>query len=195
MIMKYKINITKKNIKTIRVSVKSGTLLISAPLNVSNDYIYKFIEDNKKDIYKMIEVEENKLYQNNLNSHIIYLFGEKLIYKEAVKIKNEKELENFYRKNLLNILPEIFNKYNKLTGLYQVEYKVRKMTARWGTCYPSRGLININLYLAKRSLKEIELVVLHELIHLKVQNHGRDFYNEIKKYINDYNEIAIKLNS
>lgn len=191
----YKIEITKKNMKNIRVSVKAGTLLVSAPKYATKKDILKVIENNEKSIDEMIEKEKNKLYQNDLSKNIIYLFGETINIEDAKKINTIDELENFYRKNLLEILPYIFKEYNKITGLYEKEFKIRKMTARWGTCYPERGLINISLYLAKRSVEEIKLVVLHELIHLKIRNHSKDFYSEINKYMKNYKEVSRRLNN
>lgn len=193
--MKYNIEIKKKNIKTIRVSVKSGTLLVSAPKYVKEKDIMNFINKNQAEIDKMIENDRKRLYQNDIENNIIYLFGENINKEDAEKIKSERDLENFYRKELLEILPYLFKKYNDITGLYEKEFKVRKMTARWGTCYPDRKIINLNLALAKRPLIEIESVVLHELVHLKIRNHSKDFYNEIDKYMKDYREITKRLNS
>lgn len=181
--------------KNIRVSVKSGTLLVSAPKYATKEDILKVIESNEDQIEKMLEKDKKKLYQNDFSKNEIYLFGELINLEDAKKIKTIDKLETFYRKNLLEILPYIFKEYNTLTNLYEKEFKVRKMSARWGTCYPERKLININLYLAKRSMEEIKAVVLHEIIHLKVKNHSREFYKEINKYMNNYNEINKKLNS
>lgn len=193
--MKYNIEIKKKNIKNIRVSVKAGTLLVSAPKYVKEEDIYRMIEKNNDKIEKMLELEQNKLYQNSIKDNEIYLFGELINIEDAKKIKNENDLEKFYKEEFLEILPYIFEKYNKKTNLYQKEFKIRKMKARWGTCYPDRGLILLNLYLIKRPIIEIESVVLHELVHLKIRNHSKDFYEELKLYMKDYKEITRRLNS
>lgn len=193
--MKYNIEIKKKNIKSIRVSVKAGTLLVSAPKYVKEEDIYRMIEKNNDKIEKMLELEQNKLYQNSIKDNEIYLFGELINIEDAKKIKNENDLEKFYKKEFLDILPYLFEKYNKKTNLYQKEFKVRKMNARWGTCYPDRGLILLNLYLVKRPVIEIESVVLHELVHLKIRNHSKDFYEELELYMKDYKEITRRLNS
>lgn len=193
--MKYNIEIKKKNIKSIRVSVKAGTLLVSAPKYVKEEDIYRMIEKNNDKIEKMLELEQNKLYQNSIKDNEIYLFGELINIEDAKKIKNENDLEKFYKKEFLDILPYLFEKYNKKTNLYQKEFKIRKMNARWGTCYPDRGLILLNLYLVKRPVIEIESVVLHELVHLKIRNHSKDFYEELELYMKDYKEITRRLNS
>lgn len=80
-----------------------------------------------------------------------------------------------------------------MTGLAPKEYKLRKMKARWGTAYPNKRLIILNIYLAQRPIEEIEAVVLHELIHLKYPNHSKDFYKEIEKYMPNYRDLDKKL--
>ena len=80
-----------------------------------------------------------------------------------------------------------------MTGLTSKSYEIRKMKVRWGTCYPKRGDIKINLYLAARPLDQIEAVVLHELVHLKFFNHDKNFINECKKYMPNYEEIEREL--
>ena len=80
-----------------------------------------------------------------------------------------------------------------MTGLFANSYEIRKMKVRWGTCYPKRGDIKINLYLAERPYEQIEAVVLHELIHLKYFNHDDKFLKECKKYMANYEEIEREL--
>ncbi|EFI41448.1 MULTISPECIES: M48 family metallopeptidase [Peptoniphilus] len=193
--MEYEIIINKKNIKTLRVSATAEALLVSAPENMNREIIMNFIEKNKIQLEEMISLKRNMKYQNDIGNKIIYLFGKRLDEMLVENIDTEEKLELLYKKELLKILPMIFEKYNKLTGLMQREFKIRKMNARWGTCYPDRKLINLNLYLAKRPIDEIESVVLHELVHLKIANHSKKFYTEIKKYMPDYDEIHKKLNS
>lgn len=187
--MDIEIKIIRKNVKHLRVSVDAGTLLVSAPKNMSEKLIFEVIDQNEEELLKLVQNAQNKKYQNDLENGEVYLFGNKIY----TTITSEKNLEEFYRSELYKILPEIFKKYNQLTGLREKEFKVRKMKARWGTCYPTKGLINISLNLAKRSVEEIELVVLHELIHLKHQNHSRDFYIEMQKYMSNYKEIEKRL--
>ncbi|HCU25770.1 MAG TPA: hypothetical protein DF383_12200, partial [Deltaproteobacteria bacterium] len=52
---------------------------------------------------------------------------------------------------------------------------LRKMPKRWGSCNKS-GNILLNLELVKTPLYCIEYVIMHELCHLKVHDHGPAFY-------------------
>lgn len=61
----------------------------------------------------------------------------------------------------------------------------RKMTSRWGSC-SSKGsiLLNSALCFVPRSLAEY--VVVHELVHLRVFNHGPEFKAMMTHYLPDW---------
>lgn len=177
-----KINIDRKNIKNVKIRVEDGVVKISAPKNLSTSHILDIYESNEAIVEKLIEDDKKRSTYKN------HLFGEKL--RENF---SQKEIDDLYRKELSEILFHIFKKYEKLTGLAPKEYKLRKMKARWGTAYPNKRLIILNIYLAQRPIEEIEAVVLHELIHLKYPNHSKDFYKEIEKYMPNYRDLDKKL--
>ena len=171
------IEIYRKKVKNLRIKVEDGIIKVSAPLRTSEREIKRIVENNL-DIIERLKEEDlrKKRYKN-------HLFGEKL------EITSEKELEKIYRSELKKALDEIFEKYEKLTGLSPKSVEIRKMKVRWGTCYPQSGAIKINLYLAERPREEIEAVVLHELVHLKYFYHDKKFKEECKKYMPNYEEI------
>ena len=68
------------------------------------------------------------------------------------------------------------------------------MTTKWGTCNTSTGKIWLNLQLAKKPIECLEYVILHELIHLKVRNHGPEFVTEMNRYMQNWREIRNQLN-
>lgn len=191
--MSVEIKIVRKNIKYIRVSATTETLLVSAPKYLSERDILATVREHEAELLKLIEKERSKKYVNNIGAGEIYLFGELLEPEISKTLTSEVKIEKFYRGKLEEVLKSIFLEFNSITGLVQDEYKIRKMKARWGTCYPTKKLININLFLAKRPIDEIKLVVLHELVHLKHPNHSRDFYREIAKYIENYGEVQRRL--
>ena len=171
------IEIYRKKVKNLRIKVEDGIIKVSAPLRTSEREIKRIVENNLDIIERLKEEDLRKRRYKN------HLFGEKL------EITSEKELEKIYRSELKKALDEIFEKYEKLTGLSPKSVEIRKMKVRWGTCYPQSGAIKINLYLAERPREEIEAVVLHELVHLKYFYHDKKFKEECKKYMPNYEEI------
>lgn len=171
------IEINRKKVKNLRIKVEDGIIKVSAPLRTSEREIKRIVKNNWDTIERLKEEDLRKRRYKN------HLFGEK------IEITSEKELEKIYRAELKKALDEIFEKYEKLTGLSPKSVDIRKMKVRWGTCYPQTGAIKINLYLAERPRDQIEAVVLHELVHLKYFYHDKNFKEECKKYMPNYEEI------
>lgn len=67
------------------------------------------------------------------------------------------------------------------------DLRVRQMRSRWGSLSPA-GKMSLNAYLLFASQECIDYVVLHELCHLRVRNHGREFYHEVARYVPDWND-------
>ena len=68
------------------------------------------------------------------------------------------------------------------------------MTTKWGTCNTTTGKIWLNLQLAKKPIECLEYVILHELVHLRVRNHGSEFVAEMNRYMQNWREIRKQLN-
>jgi len=60
--------------------------------------------------------------------------------------------------------------------------RVQRMTRKWGSC-SSRGTITLASDLADRDRRFQDFVVAHELLHLRVPNHGRLFKALMTAYV------------
>lgn len=63
----------------------------------------------------------------------------------------------------------------RYTGL-----KIRNMKTRWGSCTSKKG-INLNSWLVMLPEHLSDYVILHELVHTKVPNHGKEFWEELDR--------------
>lgn len=59
---------------------------------------------------------------------------------------------------------------------------VRRQRTRWGSC-SARNNINLNQRMAHLPGVLIDYIILHELTHTRVRNHGRQFWEELAKVI------------
>lgn len=73
-------------------------------------------------------------------------------------------------------------------GEAPVTWKLRNMKTQWGNCRAQKRLITFNLQLAKQSDHFREYIVVHELCHLKEQNHGPAFKAQMDRYLPDWRE-------
>lgn len=69
----------------------------------------------------------------------------------------------------------------------------RNMKTRWGSCQPSTGRICINTRLALYPPECLEYVVVHELCHLLVANHGSDFKELMTRVMPDWKDRQRRL--
>lgn len=56
-----------------------------------------------------------------------------------------------------------------------VTWKLRRMRTRWGVCHYAKRRITYAIMLALQPRELVEYVVVHELTHLRVHNHGPAF--------------------
>lgn len=72
-------------------------------------------------------------------------------------------------------VPPLIKAWEPILGVKAGPLAYRNMKSRWGSCQPATGRICINIRLALYPPQCLEYVVVHELCHLLVANHGPDF--------------------
>lgn len=81
---------------------------------------------------------------------------------------------------------------------YGVEYpviKIRRMTSRWGSCQPYKGVITLNSRLIETPLCCIEYVATHEFCHFIHPDHSKAFHALMTKLMPDWKQRRQLLNS
>ena len=75
-------------------------------------------------------------------------------------------------------------KVNKLT--------LRPMKNKWASC-STKGHLNFNTELLELDKELIDYVVVHELLHFSVPNHGKLWKSLMSAHLGDYKKIEEKL--
>ena len=197
------IDVVRKNIRHIhlRVCPPNGSARISAPLRMSLDVIRAFAISRvnwvRKHQQRMRErPQAMPLEYVDGESH--YLWGRpyllqvreadasaKVELRDGVLVLNVRRgtktrkkqslLDEWYRDRLMEALPELTGKWERLTGVKAGRYSARKMKTRWGSCNPRTGDIRLNTELAKKSRECLEYVLVHELVHVLEPSHNHRF--------------------
>lgn len=69
---------------------------------------------------------------------------------------------------------------------------VRPMTNKWASC-STDGNLNFNKELLDIDKDLGDYVIVHELLHFNVPNHGKLWKSLMKAYLGDYEELELRL--
>ena len=108
--------------------------------------------------------------------------------------KKEKLLTEWYRSELIERTDILLPRWEEYTGLRCSAWHPRNMRARWGSCNTRTGEITLNVQLAKHPVECLEYVILHELCHTVVPNHGPEFKALETKYMPEWRQVRNRLN-
>ncbi len=69
--------------------------------------------------------------------------------------------------------------------------RVQRMTRKWGSCSTS-GIVTFAADLVKQKAGFQDFVIAHELLHLRVPNHGKLFKAVMAAHIPDWKKHAVR---
>ena len=210
------ISVIRKPIKGLylRVLPPDGKTCVSAPAFMSDETIRQFtfskldwIKEQRERCMakKALAVKEyvtgeecfvwgkkHKLYVQEAETGCkVSVSEDKLvlqIHRESAKGQREKVVNEWYRSQMKQRMPEILQKCEEMTGIHVKEWRVKYMRTRWGTCNIDKKRIWLNLQLAKLPPECLEYVVIHELTHLLERKHNRRFYGFLYEFCPDFKE-------
>jgi len=200
------IQITSKRMKNISLKITDeGIVKLSTPKYISQKIINEFLISKQNWLRENLsKINTNKYLYLGKNLNIktthsyrktpsIYLENEvDLIIKININLPDktkEKHIDNWYKKELFEISKPFFEKWEKILNVTKSELKFRKMTGKWGYCEFRRKVICLNISLLKKDIEFIEYVVLHELCHLLVPNHSKDFKDLLDLHMPGWRKI------
>jgi predicted metal-dependent hydrolase len=90
----------------------------------------------------------------------------------------EDAIWRLLREEAMNYLPGRVDEMCKQHGFQISGLKIRRMKTRWGSCTPRKS-INLNSWLVMLPEHLSDYVILHELVHTRVPDHGKRFWEEL----------------
>lgn len=196
--------------KTIALQMtQNATLVIKAPLNTSEDSIWKIVNKHKNWICKKkreIESRELRALPKKFTDTEEFLFLGR--YYRLYLVEDQKEAlrfqDNFYlSKNALVRAKDVFIEWYKKTGYEKIaeraywwaqrtglkfsKINITRAQRRWGSC-SKKGTLNFSWRLVMAPLSVIDYVIVHELVHLEEKNHGNLFWRKVEMLIPDYKD-------
>jgi predicted metal-dependent hydrolase len=189
--------------KNIKISVKPDkTVLVSFPFFISGKEVVAFVQKNEEWIklqQRKFESKKNRIeagseVQTKLHT-VAFLNGEKNrvisegnrinvfttnFYSEEVQEYIENILTEIYRHEAKKILPPRLKLLATQHGFQYNKVTIRNNKRNWGSC-SAKNNISLNLQMMKLPDELIDYILLHELVHTKIKNHGPDFWKGLDR--------------
>lgn len=172
---RHEVLVTWKRIKrlNLRIDRNTGEIRSSVPLMVTDEEVRAFLEarevwldkhtDQIARAIKEIDFQDNKASVCELNDR------------------------------LQSLLPDLLSKWTRYWGVTYNRVVIKDVRSYWGLCRPARGEICFNVRLGAKPVECIEYVVAHELLHMLISGHGKDFYSAMDRAMPDWKERRRKL--
>ena len=216
------VEVIRKNIKNMHLAVlpPDGRVRVSAPTQLTDEAITMFVRTKLGWIKKQQEKFQQQPRQSErqyVSGETLYVWGKQYFLqveysykgnaltlsgdKAILTVRNESSpkqrgsfVNEWYRSLLKQEVAKYLPKWEKTTGFYCDSWQSKYMTTKWGTCNPTSKKIWLNIQLAKKPIECLEYVILHELAHLKVHNHGPEFTAILDQYMPYWRDHRRRLN-
>lgn len=192
-----------KRSKNIKISVKPDkSVLVSFPYFVSNYEVATFVQKNVDWIRRQqhkFERSKNRIdegHEIKTKLHtVLFLKGEKNkvehkgevikvfvcdFSSELAQIFIEKVVTEIYRYEARRILPERLRELALIHNFSVCKITIRNNRRNWGSC-SSKNNISLNLQMMKLPDELIDYILLHELVHTEIKNHGPKFWEKLNQ--------------
>ncbi len=215
--------VIKHKVKYLRLSVSNldGSVKVSSPLRTSNRVIEEFVESRISWIKKHQKKFQAKIVLPvpKYESGEIHYFAGKP-YKLEIRIEEKKPsiyldkdilvlstrpdsslekrketMNEWYRTYLKQQIPLLIKKWAYIIGETPLDWGVKNMKTRWGSCNTRDKRIWLSLKLAEKSEPCLEYVAVHEMVHLLERGHGKAFKDHMDRVLPEWKELRDKLNS
>jgi predicted metal-dependent hydrolase len=159
--------VIRRRVKYSRVEFKHDRLRVIVPRGVDP---LRVLEDNREII---------------LTKHIRLM--------NQIETARRIPMTEWTEEEFLDLVNHYVEKYSRQLNVKTKNIKFRKMRRRWGSCR-NDGVITLNIYLIFVPEHLVGYIIYHELAHLIVQGHGKDFKAVINREFPNYRKLDEELN-
>ncbi len=193
---------------------KDGRLIVRSPHQIPRNQIISFVQSKENWIKKkqeLVKAQYKDIPERNYVTGEQFLFLGENYALELVKsqekpliLKDKFYLAEKFQGNGKHIFEDWYKKQARQEIIYLVKLNSRKdrfsytkvritsAKTRWGSC-GSKGTLNFSWRLVMAPRDVISYVVIHELVHLKIKNHSRTYWEEVKRLMPGYKHFQMWL--
>jgi predicted metal-dependent hydrolase len=195
--------------KTIAIILEpDGKITVRAPLRLSRVAIEQMVAEKADWVHRRQEQLQKTWRQvephTYRNGEIFYYLGdahpleivdrakpilalEAAGFRMARSAQNQapKIFETWFRREARRYITGRVEALAKAHGCSVKSLRITGAQTRWGSC-GSNGTLNFTWRLIMAPKDAIDYVIIHELVHLEIRNHSRQFWEKVKEWDPDY---------
>lgn len=203
--------------RTISIQVRpDGRVIVRAPLRTAEKVVRAFVESKAAWVaQKKAEAAQHtpvvakqfrdgerfpllgreiRLRVVSQQRKALSLVGDEFILSQKALPKAAQTFEKWYKAYALEILTERVKGYAVRYQFVPGRIRISSARTRWGSC-SSSGTLSFTWRLVMAPLEVVDYVVIHELVHLKVKNHSKTFWDHVAALMPDYKRHVAWLKS
>ena len=208
------LSLVRKDIKNVHLTVRppDGKIRIAAPLRMERRVISSFAITKLPWIrrqQKKLQKQEREEAREFLNRESHYVWGRRYLLEvsevdapvsisagttklhfqhrqHASQAQKQAAFDQWHRQLVREKATELIAIWERKLGVQAGKLFIQKMKTKWGSCNPQSGAIRLNSELAKKPLRCLEYVIVHELAHLIEPNHGPKFVQTLDRHLPDW---------
>jgi len=115
-----------------------------------------------------------------------------LIESDELQTRLKLMIEHVLRFDARKYLPGRISELAKNLGYTYQKVTIKNNKTNWGSCSGLKN-INLNLHLMRLNDRLIDYVIVHELVHTVIPNHGPHFKTKMKSHFPDMGELDKEL--
>ncbi|MDD3877845.1 MAG: SprT family zinc-dependent metalloprotease [Bacteroidales bacterium] len=215
--------VVRKDIKNMHLAVypPTGRVRIAVPLSVNDEAVKLFaiskiawIRKHQRNFVtqdrmppRQYKQRESHYFQGR--RYLLRIFEHDYPPKVELKTKTyidlyvrpnstieqrETIISEWYRSELKNLIQPIIDKWSLKMGIQILDWQVKQMKTRWGTCNIDKKRIWLNLELAKKPVNCLEYIIVHEMIHMLERCHNDTFRNYLDTFLPHWEKLRDELN-
>jgi predicted metal-dependent hydrolase len=214
--------VTRKRIRHVHLRVRppDGHVTISAPTSVRLRVVEAFAATRLEWIRRQRERMQGQAREAPLrfaSGECHYLLGRRHVLsvvehggRQGVQHDDEtitlfirpgsdftsrsRVMQAWHASILRDALPPLIEKWEQRLNVRVKGYYLRRMTTRWGTCNYRTRHIRLNTELVTKPAHLLEYVLVHEMVHLIVPNHGTRFVALMNEHYPSWRDARAELN-
>ena len=213
--MKFQVDVKRTNRKkTASIKIEQGVVQVIVPQNLPQKEIDDLLKQKSDWIRKKMIIQQSVPVSKPKE----FVYGESFTYLgrnyrlkvltgqlQPVKLKQgylqvtvpmeqksdqaliRKLLQDWYLDRASDKLEQKSIKYSEQMGVQPTKIKVKEYKSRWGSCN-SRGEISYNWKIIMTPHRIVDYLVVHELSHLIHHNHSKQYWNQVRSIVPDYQD-------